>query len=155
MCHHLLWTLPRNMKASPLPATGANSAPVPFTVQKLIDREAVGVYAGFDVPSDRTFRHIALVMGDHFRTFCRASRLFKPPLKYMAEIDANNPQLCRNYFRTLVGIYTAAYKQDNYAIIDKVAKHLTEQIVMYVDLSFIASSCSASQSLAVKSRLKR
>ena len=99
--------------------------------------EAVGVYAGFDLPSDRTFRHIALVMGDHFRTFCRTSRLFKPPLKCMAELDAVNPQLCRNYFRTLVGIYTKAYKQDNYAIVDKVSKQFTEQIVMSVDLSFI------------------
>ena len=55
----------------------------------------------------------------------------------MAELDAVNPQLRRKYFRTLVGIYTAAYKQDNYAIIDKVSKQFTEQIVMSVDLSFI------------------
>ena len=119
------------------PSTGANNAPVPYTVAELTEMEAVGVYAGFDLPSDRTFRHIALVMGDHFRTFCRTSRLFKYPLKCMAEIDAVNPQLCRSYFRTLVGIYTAAYKQDNYAIIDKVSKQFTEQIVMSVDLSFI------------------
>ena len=36
-------------------STGSNSAPVPFTVQELLDREAAGVYAGFDLPSDRTF----------------------------------------------------------------------------------------------------
>ena len=78
-----------------------------------------------------------MVMGDHFKTFCRTSRLFKPPLKCMAELDAINPQQCRNYYRTLVGIYTAAYKQDNCAIIGKVAKQFTEQIVMSVDLSFI------------------
>ena len=119
------------------PSAGANHAPEPFTVAQLLELEAVGVYAGFDLPSDRTFRHIALVMGDHFRTFCRTSRLFKSPLKCMAEIDAVNPQLCRNYFRTLVGIYTKAYKQDNYAIIDKVSKQFTEQIVMSVDLSLI------------------
>ena len=59
------------------------------------------------------------------------------PLRCMAEIDAANPQLCRNCFRTLVGIYTAAYKQDNYAIIDKTSKQFTEQICMSVDLSFI------------------
>ena len=99
--------------------------------------EAAGVYAGFDLPSNRAFRNIALVMGDHFRTFCRTSRLFKPPLKCMAELDAVNPQLYRNYFRTLVGICTVAYKQDNYAIIGKVSKQFTEQIVMSVDLSFI------------------
>ena len=119
------------------PSTGGSSAPVPFTVQQLLDREAAGVYAGFDLPSDRTFRHIALVMGDYFRTFCRTSRLFKPPLKCMAELDAVNPQLYRNYFRTLVGICTVAYKQDNYAIIGKVSKQFTEQIVMSVDLSFV------------------
>ena len=117
--------------------TGANSATVPYTVAELQDLEAAGVYAGFDLPSDRTFRHIALVMGDHFRTFCRTSRLFKPPLKCMAELDAVNPQLCIKYFRTLVGIYTAAYKQDNYAIIGKVSKQFTEQIVTSVDLSFL------------------
>ena len=78
-------------------STGANHAPIPYTVKELIDMESTGVYAGFDLPSDRTFRHISIVMGDHFRTFCRTSRLFKPPLKCMAEIDAVNPQLCRNY----------------------------------------------------------
>ena len=40
------------------------------------------------------------------------------------------PRQCRNYFRTLVGIYTAAYKQDNFAVVDKVIKQLDEQIVM-------------------------
>ena len=55
----------------------------------------------------------------------------------MSELDAVNPQQFRNYYRTLVGIYTAAYKQDNYAIIGKVPKQFTEQIVMSVDLSFI------------------
>ena len=40
-------------------------------------------------------------------------------------------------FRTLVGIYTAAYEQDNYAIIDKVSKRFTEQIAMSIDLSFV------------------
>ena len=43
-------------------------------------------------------------------------------------MHAVNPQLCRNYFRTLVGIYTKAYKQDNYAIVDKISKQFTEQI---------------------------
>ena len=80
------------------PSTGANSAPVPYKVAKLIEMEAGGVYAGFDLPPNRTFRHIALVMGDHFRTSCRTSRLFKSPLKCMAELDAVNPQLRRIFF---------------------------------------------------------
>ena len=82
-------------------STGSNSAPVPYTVTELVGLEAAGVYDGFDLPSDRTFRHIALVMGDHFRTFCRTSRLFKYPLKCMAEIDAVNPQLSRNVFSNI------------------------------------------------------
>ena len=83
-------------------STGANSAPAPCTVAELQDLEAADVCAGFNLPSDRTFRHIALVMGDHFRTFCRTSRLFKPPLKCMAELDAVNPQLA------LVRLHAAA-----------------------------------------------
>ena len=95
------------------------------------------MYHGFDLPTDRTIRHIAMVMGDHFKTFCHTPRLFKPHFKCMAEPDAVNPQQCRNCYRTLVGIYTAAYTQDNDVIIGKVAKQFTEQIVMSVDLSFI------------------
>ena len=43
----------------------------------------------------------------------------------MAELDVVNPKRYRNYVRTLVGIYMKAYKQDNYAIIDKVSKQFT------------------------------
>ena len=32
-------------------------------------------------------------------------------LKCMADLDAANPRKCRNYFRALLGIYAAAYKQ--------------------------------------------
>ena len=48
----------------------------------------------------------------------------------MAELDAVKPRKCRNYFRTLVSIYTAAYKQDNFAVVDKVIKQFDEQIIM-------------------------
>ena len=47
------------------------------------------------------------------------------------------PRQCRNYFRTLVGIYTAAYKQDNFAVVDKVIKQFDEQIIMSPDKSFL------------------
>ena len=55
----------------------------------------------------------------------------------MAELDAVNPRQCRNYFRTRVDIYTAAYKQDNFAVVDKVIKQFDEQIIMSPEKSFL------------------
>ena len=76
-------------------------------------------------------------MGTDFREFCRTSRLQKPALKCMAELDAVKPRKCRNYFRALVSIYTAAYKQDNFAVVDKAIKQFDEQIIMSADKSFL------------------
>ena len=94
------------------------------------EREKAGTYSRFEIPTEKTLRKIALVMGTDFREFCRTSRLQKPALKCMAELDAVKPRKCRNYFRTLASIYTAAYKQENFAVVDKVIKQLDEQIVM-------------------------
>ena len=79
-----------------------HSAPVPIDIEDLQNLEKIGVYAGFQIPSQNTFRRIALVMGSHFREFCRTPRLCKPALKCMAELDAVNPQKYRNYFRSIL-----------------------------------------------------
>jgi len=76
-------------------------------------------------------------MGTDFREFCRTSRIQKPALKCMAELDAITPKNCRKYFRALLGIYTAAYKQDNFAAVDKAIKQFDEQIAMSSDQSFL------------------
>jgi hypothetical protein len=91
-------------------------------------------------------------MGTDFREFCRTSRLQKPALKCQAELGAVKPRQCRNYFRTLAGIYTAAYKQDNFAVVDKVIKQFDEQIIMSPDKSFLlsASPCKAAKLLSTR-----
>ena len=111
--------------------------PQAVAISELQDREKAGTYSGFEIPTEKTLRKIALVMGTDFREFCRTSRLQKPPLKCMAELGAVKPRQCRNYFRTLVGIYTAAYKQDNFAVVDKVIKQFDEQIGMPPEKSFM------------------
>ena len=106
-------------------------------VSDLQEREKAGTYSGFEIPTEKTMRKNALVMGTDFEEFCRTSRLQKPALKCMAELDAVKPRQCRNYFRTLVSIYTAAYKQDNFAAVDKVIKQFDEQIIMSPEKSFL------------------
>ena len=89
---------------------GAVTPPQAVPISDLQDREKAGTYSGFEIPTEKTLRKIALVMGTDFREFCRTSRLKKPALKCMAELGDVKPRQCRNCFRTLVGIYTAAYK---------------------------------------------
>ena len=51
------------------------TAPFLYSDAELLNRESIGVYNDFDLLMDRTLRHIAMVMGDHFKTFCRTYRL--------------------------------------------------------------------------------
>ena len=55
----------------------------------------------------------------------------------MAELGAVNPRKCRFFFRKPLEIYTAASKQDNFAVVDKVIKQFDEQIIMSTDKSFL------------------
>ena len=41
------------------------------------------------------------------------------------------------YFRALLEIYTAAYKQDNFAVVDKVIKQFNKQVVVSTDKSVL------------------
>ena len=118
-------------------AVDAVTPPQAVAISVLLDREKAGTYSGFEIPTEKTLRKIGLIMGTDFREFCRTSRLQKPALKCQAEMDAVKPRQCRNFFRTLVGIYTAAYKQDNFAVVDKVIKQFDEQIIMSPDKSFL------------------
>ena len=95
-------------------AVDALTPPQAVAISDLQEREKAGTYSGFEIPTEKTLRKIALVMGTDFREFCRTSRQQKPALKCMAELGAAKPRKCRNYYRALVSIYTAAYKQDNY-----------------------------------------
>ena len=113
------------------------TAPAPVELSDLQEREKADTYFGFDIPTEKALRKIALVMSTDFRGFCRTSRLQKPALKCMAELNAANPRRCRNYFRALLGIYTAAYKQVNFAVVDKVIKQFDEQMIMSPDKSFL------------------
>ena len=63
--------------------------------------------------------------------------LQKPALKCMAELDAVKPRKCRNYFRTLVSIFTAAYKQGNFTVVDKAIKQFDEQIIISAEKNFM------------------
>ena len=118
-------------------AVDAVTPPQAVAISVLLDREKAGTYSGFEIPTEKTLRKIALIMGTDFREFCRTSRHQKPALKCQAEMGAVKPRQCRNFFRTLVGIYTAAYKQGNFAVVDKVIKQFDEQIIMSPDKSFL------------------
>ena len=111
--------------------------PQAVAIPDLQEREKAGTYSGFEIPTEKTMRKIALVMGTDFREFCRTSRRQKPALKCMAELGAVKSWQCRNYFQTHVSIYTAAYKQDNFTVVDKVIKQFDEQITMSPEKSFL------------------
>ena len=64
----------------------------PAAIEDLQEREKAGTYPGFEIPTEKTLRKIALVMGTDFREFCRTSRLQKPALKCMAELGAAEPR---------------------------------------------------------------
>ena len=67
-------------------AAGAVTPPQAVAISDLQEREKAGTYSGFEIPTEKTLRKIALVMGTDFREFCRTSRLQKPALKRMAEL---------------------------------------------------------------------
>ena len=69
-------------------AAGAVTPPQAVPISDLQEREKAGTYSGFEIPTEKTMRKIALVMGTDFREFCRTSRLQKPALKCMAELGA-------------------------------------------------------------------
>ena len=121
-------------------AVNAVTAPQPVGIGILQEREKAGTYSGFEIPTEKTLQNIALVMvmGADFREFCRISWLQKPALKCMAELDAVKPRKCRNYYlRTLVSIFTAAYKQGNFAVVDKAIKQFDEQIIISAEKHFM------------------
>ena len=64
----------------------AVTPPEPVDVSDLQEREKAGTYCRFEIPTEKTLRKIALVMGTDFREFCRTSRLQKPALKCMSKL---------------------------------------------------------------------
>ena len=62
-------------------AADAVTPPQAVPISDLQEREKAGTYSGFEIPTEKTMRKIAFVMGTDFREFCRTSRLQKPALK--------------------------------------------------------------------------
>ena len=48
-------------------AVGAVTPPQAVAISVLLDREKAGTYSGFEIPTEKTLRKIALVMGTDFR----------------------------------------------------------------------------------------
>ena len=78
-------------------AVDAVTPPQVVAISDLQEREKAGTYSGFEIPTEKTMRKIALVMGTDFRESCRTSRLQKPALKCQDELGAVKPRQCRNY----------------------------------------------------------